>query len=190
MTLLLASTSPFRQALLRQVGIPFEARSPQIDERALPGLSPRDLALHLAREKARAVAKRAPDRWVVAADQTAELEGALLRKAETREEARAQLARLSGRTHYLHSAVTLWRGAEGALSAHVESVRMTMRALSAREIAAYLDTNEWEGCVGCYRVEARGLLLFDKIEGDHHAIIGLPMLALCKMLREAGLTLL
>lgn len=187
---MLASTSPFRQSLLRAAGIDFLAEAPGGEEHAPPGLTPKQLARHLALLKAEAVAARHPDALVIGSDQTAELDGALLRKPKSRAEARRQLQAMAGRSHWLHTAVTLRRLSPPLRRVAVESIKLTMRELTAREIEAYLDTAEWQGCAGGYRIEGRGLLLFDSVRGDYHAIVGLPMLRLVRMLREAGVKLL
>jgi MAF protein len=184
--LLLASTSPFRAALLTSAGIPFEAHAPGVDEIAAPGLSPADLALSFARQKAEALRGRFPDRLVLGCDQTVEIDGRLLRKPANRDEARAELLALSGRTHQLHSALWLCREAPSFQAQAISTVRLTMFQLTPAEIEAYLDTGEWQGCAGAFRIEAKGLQLFESIDGDYHAIIGLPMTALLKLLRQAG----
>ncbi len=186
MALILASTSPFRRALLDAAGVTYRAEAPHVDEVAPEGLSPRRIARLFAKQKAEAVASRNPGDLVIGSDQTAELEGELLRKPATREEARRQLAKLSGRTHRLHTAVALARARPALSRVELETVRLTMRKLTRRELEAYLDTNEWEGCAGGYRIEAQGIKLLAEVRGDYHAIVGLPMLRLLRMLREAG----
>lgn len=190
MDIFLASTSSFRQALLREAGIEFRAEAPGVEELAPRGATPKQVARHLALLKAEAVCARHPEALVIGSDQTAELEGRLLRKPDSRAEARRQLAAMAGRTHWLHTAVALRRSTPRLRRVGVESVRMTMRPLTTREIEAYLDTDEWKGCAGSYRIEARGILLFGAVRGDYHAIVGLPLLRLTRMLREAGVTLL
>ncbi len=185
--LVLASTSKFRRALLDAAGVRHRAVAPEVDEVAPRGLSPKQLALHLAHRKAAAVAARFPGELVLGSDQTADLEGKLLRKPETREQARRQLGALQGKVHYLHTAVALHRRQPRLERGAVVSVRLEMRPLTRREIESYLDTNEWEGCAGSYRIEGRGIQLFEEVGGDYHAIVGLPMLRLLKMLRQAGL---
>lgn len=190
MSLVLASTSPFRRALLDAAGLPYRAESPRIEEVAPAGLTPRRIARLFALQKAQAVAARNPTDLVIGSDQTAELDGELLRKPADRREARRQLARLSGNTHRLHTAVALVRSRPALSRVEVETVRLTMRKLTRREIEAYLDTGEWEGCAGGYRIEAQGIKLLETVRGDYHAIVGLPMLRLLRMLRESGVRLL
>lgn len=188
--MVLASTSPFRQSLLRAAGVGFRAEAPGVEEHVPPGLSPKQLARRLALLKAEAVAFRNPGALVIGSDQTAELDGALLRKPGSRAAARRQLEAMAGRSHWLHTAVALRRLSPPLRRVAVESIKLTMRRLTAREIEAYLDTDEWQGCAGSYRIEGRGILLFDSVRGDYHAIVGLPMLRLVRMLREAGVRLL
>ncbi len=142
----------------------------------------------LAQRKARAVAARYPDALVLGADQLGEVEGQLLKKPTRREEARAQLQTLSGRSHRLLTAVCLTGG--GAEETVVEEARLTLYALSEAEVDAYLDTGEWEGCAGSYRVEGRGQALMARIEGDRTCIQGLPMQAVVQLLRGRGVPLL
>lgn len=188
--LLLASTSPTRRLLLEGAGLPVETEAPGVDERAVEatcaGLAPAELALRLARAKAEAVAVRHPDRAVVGADQVLDLDGTALHKPGSAGEARAQLARLSGRTHALHAAVAL----AGAITdGFVETARLTMRPLDAAGIAAYVacaGEARVTASVGGYQLEGLGIHLFAAIEGDHSTILGLPLLPLLARLRAAG----
>jgi septum formation protein len=189
--LLLASTSPTRRLLLESAALPVETASPGVDERALEadsgGLSPIDLALRLARAKADAVAARFPGRIVVGADQVLELDGVVFHKPADAGEARAQLARLSGRTHALHSAVAL---AGPVRDAFVETARLTMRPLEAQAIASYVECAgeaRVRSSVGGYQLEGPGIHLFEAVAGDHSTVLGLPLLPLLARLRAAGL---
>ncbi|MDR0965505.1 MAG: Maf family protein [Myxococcales bacterium] len=184
--LLLASTSPFRAALLRSAGVAFEICASDIEETDDPAIAPRAQALSFARQKAAALSSRFPSALVLGADQTLELDGRLLRKPNTRAEARAQLSALAGKTHTLHSAIALFRQLPRVRRSAITSIHLRMRSLSPRAIEAYLDTGEWQGCAGSYRVESQGLNLFESIRGDYHAIIGLPMLKLLRLLRNLG----
>ncbi|ACK51460.1 Maf family protein [Methylocella silvestris BL2] len=192
--LLLASKSASRAALLRAVGIPFEARDSALDERAVEtpllqgGAGAGEIAQTLAREKALAVAAREPGRLTLGADQTLACNGRLFTKAEDLAGAAAALNALSGQTHELHSALCLARDQKILFEAS-RIARMTMRALSPGFIAAYLDaTGEGAlGSVGAYQVEGLGMHLFERIEGDFSVIMGLPLLPLLAFLREAGL---
>ncbi len=184
--IVLASTSPFRARLLREAGIAFDTMASDVEESAIAGLTPPRLALEFARQKAAAVSRRQPHALVLGADQALEFEGRLLRKPATREAARRQLAALAGSTHALHSAIALMRQAPRLCRTAISTVRLEMRPLSELEIEAYLDTGEWQGCAGSYRIEARGIQLFSAIRGDYHAIVGLPMLKLLRLLRALG----
>ncbi|GJE11986.1 MULTISPECIES: Maf family protein [Methylobacterium] len=188
--LLLASTSPTRRLLLESAALPVETAAPDVDERALEaqcaGLSPADLALTLARAKARAVAARFPGRLVVGADQVLALDGTVFHKPEDAASARAQLARLAGRTHTLHAAVAL---AGPVTDAFVETARLTLRPLDDRAIAAYVDcagADRVRSSVGGYQLEGPGIHLFESVAGDHSTVLGLPLLPLLARLRAAG----
>lgn len=187
MELILASTSAARRALLNATALPYRAVSPEVHERAPRGVTPRTLARLLAIKKAEAVAERFPDALVVGSDQTVDLGGKLLRKPESREAARTQLRALAGHLHQLHTGVAVRRSSDGFARTAVVSVRLKMRKLGPGELEKYLDTHEWEGCAGGYRIESQGVKILETFEGDYHAVMGLPMLALLKMLREAGL---
>ncbi len=190
--LLLASTSPTRRGLLESAALAVETRAPGVDERAVEaeaaGLSPAQLAERLAAAKAAAVAVQAPDRVVIGADQVLDLDGAVFHKPADRAGAAAHLARLQGRTHALHSAVAL--AVDGAVAdIFVVTARLTMRPLDEAGIAAYLDAAgpAVTGSVGAYQLEGVGIHLFDRIEGDHSTILGLPLLPLLARLRARGL---
>jgi septum formation protein len=190
--LILASQSHARQALLAGAGIGFEAVPAEIDERAMQrasGLSaPSEIASLLAREKALSVSMRLPERFVVGADQTLALEKRLFSKPAGRAEAADQLRALAGRTHELHSAVAVARDGK-ILFEQVTSARMTMRPLGEADIEAYLDEagEAVTSSVGAYQLERLGVHLFERIEGDHFTILGLPLLQLLAFLRDARL---
>jgi septum formation protein len=186
--LILASQSRARQAVLAGAGIAFEAVPADVDERALQqtsGLSsPGDIATLLAREKAVAVSSRHPGRLVVGADQTLALGERLFSKPAGRAQAAEQLRVLAGRTHELHSAVAVARDGETAFS-HISVASMTMRPLDDNAISAYLDAagEAVTASVGAYQLEGLGIHLFERVEGDHFTILGLPLLALLEFLR-------
>ena len=190
--LILASQSPSRRAMLTDAGVSFTAESPGVDEESvkasLAGLPPRDLADALAELKALKVATRHPDASVLGSDSVVALaDGALLDKPQTREQAADHLARMSGAVHHLWSAAVVAEGGRPVWR-HVEAARMHVRALSYSFIEAYLDA-EWPaiaGCVGCYRVEGPGVQLFDRIEGSHFTVLGLPLIPVLGYLRTRG----
>ncbi|MEA2896608.1 MAG: nucleoside triphosphate pyrophosphatase [Bradyrhizobium sp.] len=190
--LILASQSIARQALLAGAGIAFEAIPAEIDERAIElasGLSsPGEIAALLAREKAVCVSLRHPGQFVVGADQTLALGERLFSKPAGRARAAGQLSALAGRTHELHSAVAVARDGE-TLFADIAIARMTMRPLDDPAISAYLDAagEAVTTSVGAYQLEGLGVHLFERIEGDHFTILGLPLLLLLKFLRSERL---
>lgn len=185
--IVLASTSPARRALLEQVGLRFRCEPSAIEEVLDPDAEPAAQARELALRKARAVAARHPDALVIGADQVLSLQGRTLGKPADRDEARRQLAAMSGREHALICGVAVV-GPGGTFVAD-ETTRLLVRRLAPEEIEAYLDTGEWEGCAGGYRVEGRGLALFERIEGDYTNVLGLPMPLLLGELRRRGVPL-
>ena len=190
--LILASQSRARQTLLTNAGISFDAVPADIDERSVQknsGLSePGEIAGLLAREKACFVSSKNPGRYVVGADQTLALGARLFSKPAGRAQAADQLRLLAGGTHELHSAIAV--ACDGkVVFANVSVARMTMRRLSDSEIEAYLDEagQAVTTSVGAYQLEGLGVHLFERIEGDHFTILGLPLLPLLAFLRGEGL---
>jgi septum formation protein len=190
--LILASQSRARQMLLANAGIEFEAVPADIDERSLQQGSslsdPGDIAAFLAREKAVWVSARRRESFVVGADQTLALEKRLFSKPAGRVGAREQLRALAGRSHELHSAVAVARGAK-ILFESSSVARMTMRPLGEAAIDAYLDEAgaAVTSSVGAYQLEGLGIHLFERIEGDHFTILGLPLLRLLAFFRSERL---
>jgi septum formation protein len=190
--IILASQSRARQTLLANAGIAFEAVAADIDERAVQHASrlssPGDIAALLAREKALAVSAHRPGKHVVGADQTLALGFRLFSKPSGRVQAAEQLRALAGHSHELHSAVAVVR--DGAIIFEAATIaRMTMRRLGEPEIDAYLNEagEAVTTSVGAYQLEGLGVHLFDRIEGDHFTILGLPLLPLLAYLRSEGL---
>jgi len=190
--LILASQSRTRRALLANAGISFEAVPADIDERGTQqasGLSaPGDIAALLAREKALVVSSHQPDRFVVGADQTLARGTRLFSKPAGRTQAAEQLRALAGGSHELHSAVAVARHGKILFEA-VTIARMTMRQLGETEIGAYLDSagEAVTSSVGAYQLEGLGVHLFERVEGDHFTILGLPLLPLLAFLRSERL---
>ena len=190
--LVLASQSRARQALLANAGIAFDAIPADIDERAIQQASglaaPGEIALLLARQKALAVSALHPDRYVIGADQTLALGERLFSKPAGRTQAAAQLRALADGSHELHAAIAVARNSR-TLFETVKVARMTMRGLSETEIDAYLDQagEAVTTSVGAYQLERLGVHLFERIEGDHFTILGLPLLPLLAFLRSEGL---
>jgi septum formation protein len=190
--LVLASQSKARQTLLTDAGIPFESEPAEIDERAIQagsGLSaPGDIAGLLAREKARFVSARRQGHYVIGADQTLALRMRIFNKPASRAQAADQLRALAGHVHELCAAVAVVRDGT-ILFEHVAIARMTMRRLDDAEIETYLNEAgaAVTSSVGAYQLEGLGVHLFDRIEGDHFTILGLPLLPLFAFLRSQHL---
>jgi septum formation protein len=190
--LILASQSRARQMLLESAGIDAQATPAGIDERAVQAAAgataPSDIAALLAREKALAVSTRQPGHYVIGADQTLALGDRLFNKPAGRAGALDQLQALAGHSHQLHSAVALARD-RAILFEHVAVASMTMRLLSENEISAYLGAagEAVAASVGAYQLEGLGVHLFERIEGDHFTILGLPLLPLLGFLRSQRL---
>jgi septum formation protein len=190
--LVLASQSKARQTLLANAGIGFESDPADVDERAIQatsGLSaPGDIADLLAREKARSVSIRRPSRYVIGADQTLALGARIFNKPAGRAQAADQLRALAGHCHELHAAIAVMRDGK-LLFEHVAVARMTMRPLGEPEIENYLDAAgaAVTSSVGAYQLEGLGVHLFERIEGDHFTILGLPLLALLAYFRSEHL---
>lgn len=189
---LLASASPARRALMEAAGLPVETEAAGIDERAvaasMAGARPAAIAERLAREKAAAVAARHPDRVVIGADQVLDLDGRALSKPASLEDAAGQIAELAGRTHGLHSAVAVLASGRPD-TAFLEEARLTMRKLDRDAILTYLDEigDAALRSPGGYQVEGLGIHLFERIEGEHTTILGLPMLPLLAAFRALNL---
>ena len=190
--LILASQSRARQMLLANAGVSFEAVPADIDERSVQknsGLSaPGEIAGLLAREKALFVSSKNPGRYVVGADQTLALGSRLFSKPSGRAQAAEQLRLLAGHTHELHSAVAV--ACDGkVLFSDASVARLTMRTLNGAEIRTYLDEagEAVTSSVGAYQLEGLGVHLFDRFEGDHFTILGLPLLPLLAFLRRERL---
>jgi septum formation protein len=191
-SLILASQSQSRQALLKAAGLDVEAMPADLDERGIQdesGLTdPSAVAALLARAKAKTVAARNDRRIVIGADQTLSLHAHIFGKPVDRADAINHLRQFSGQMHELHSAVAVVRDGE-TLFEHVSIARMTMRKLSDEAIATYLDAagDRVMTSVGAYQLEGLGVHLFDRIDGDHFTILGLPLLPLLRFLRSQKL---
>jgi septum formation protein len=184
--LLLASTSPYRRALLERLGLEFEVVSPGVAERSIAGEAPGARAVRLALAKARAVADRHPDALVIGSDQVAAAGDRVLDKPGAAERARAQLAALSGHSAHFYTACALLGGPADAQQ-HLDITTVVFRALDADEIARYVTRERPFDCAGSFKAESLGIALFERIESqDPTAIIGLPLIWLAQALRRAG----
>jgi septum formation protein len=184
--LILASTSPARRALMSGLGLPYRVVAPEVEESVPDDLTPAQSVAMLAERKARAVAARYPTALIIGSDQVVSLSGRVLGKPPDAAAAKAELKALSGRTHEICTGVCVV--GPGYFVTEVDVARMTVLALSDREIDSYVSTGEWQGCAGAYRIEGRGQALFSRVDGDRTAIQGLPMQWVVRLLREAGVS--
>ena len=186
--LILASTSRYRRELLTRLRLPFEVENPQVEETPGAGETPSALALRLALAKAQAVAERRPDAIVIGSDQVADLDGRSIGKPGTHKRAVEQLRAMSGRTVVFQTAVAVVRRDIGFADAVLAPVTVRFRDLSAAEIEHYLRTEQPYDCAGSAKSEALGIALLRSLESDDPtALIGLPLIRTCELLRRAGL---
>lgn len=187
----LGSTSRYRRELLSRLNIPFDVASPEVDETPLPGEAPRTLALRLALAKARAVAARWPEAAVIGSDQVADLDGEPLGKPGTHERAVLQLQRMRGRTVVFQTALAVVCQATGFEQVDLAAVKVRFRDLTDAEIEAYLRAEQPYDCAGSAKSEGLGIALLESIDNDDPtALVGLPLIRTCRMLRAAGVCLL
>jgi len=187
--LILASTSPYRRELLGRLRLPFETLSPGVDEAPRPGEAAADLVLRLAREKAAAIAARAPDALVIGADQVAVLDGIPLSKPGTHDNAVVQLRSMRGRCISFLTAVAVSHGATGATVARLVPTDVHFREFDDATIEAYLRAEQPYDCAGSAKIEALGIALVRRLDGtDPTALIGLPLIALVDLLAEFGVS--
>jgi septum formation protein len=188
--LVLASTSPYRAQMLGRVVADFRSIASHVDETPREGELPRDTALRLAIDKARAVAVHCADSLVIGSDQVAELDARPLGKPGNAERAFAQLRQGSGRVLGFHTALCVIDTRAGGMveRSAIDTTRVHFRELGDAEIHRYLEFERPFDCAGSFKVEGRGIALFERIESDDpSALVGLPLIALCRLLREAGL---
>ena len=189
-TLILGSTSRYRKELLARLRIPFETAAPDVDETPHSNESPKDLALRLALAKARAVALKHPDAVVIGSDQVADLDGIPLGKPGNHTNAILQLQRMRGKTVIFQTALSVVCIATGYERTDLAEVKVKFRDLSDAEIETYLRAEEPYDCAGSAKSEGLGIALLDAIDNDDPtALIGLPLIRTCQMLREAGVKL-
>lgn len=189
--LILASTSPYRRELLARLGLPFEVANPQTDESALPNETPEALALRLSEAKARAVAASYPDALIIGSDQVATVGGQVYGKPGTHERAVEQLRALSGKTVNFFTGLCLFNAQTGKSDVRGIPTLVTFRELSDAEIDNYLRREPAYNCAGSAKSEGLGIALLQSMKGDDpNALIGLPLIALCDMLRQQGIAVL
>lgn len=190
MQLVLASTSAYRRMLLERLQLPFVTARPEVDETPLPAELPPDTANRLALAKARAVAERFDDALIIGSDQVAHMGSEIFGKPGTEERAIAQLQRMNGRSVVFHTALALINTRSGKV--HIDSVptEVRVRTLSDAEIVRYVEREQPLDCAGAAKSEALGITLLDALSGDDPtALVGLPLIALSRMLRAEGLLL-
>ncbi len=189
--LVLGSTSRYRRELLSRLGLPFEVDSPNVDETPRPGEAPAALAQRLALAKARAVAQRHPQAVVIGSDQVADLQGEPLGKPGNHERAVAQLRRMRGQVVVFQTALSVVCLETGFEASELAPVRVRFRALSDEAIEAYLRAEQPYDCAGSAKSEGLGIALLEAIDNDDPtALVGLPLIRTCQLLRQAGLPLL
>jgi len=190
-TVILGSTSRYRAELLARLGIAFDKAAPDVDETPLPGETPEQIARRLALAKARAVAARFPDAVVIGSDQVADLAGTPLGKPGTHERAVQQLRAMRGQTVVFQTALAVVCQATGFEQADLAAVRVVFRDLRDDEIEHYLRAEQPYDCAGSAKSEGLGIALLERIDNDDPtALVGLPLIRTCRLLRAAGVTLL
>jgi septum formation protein len=189
--LILGSSSRYRKELLSRLQIPFETAAPDVEETPHSDESPKDLALRLALAKARAVAQKNPEAVVIGSDQVADLEGSPLGKPGNHTNATVQLQRMRGKTVIFQTALSVVCLATGYERTDLASVKVKFRNLTDAEIESYLRAEEPYDCAGSAKSEGLGIALLESIDNDDPtALVGLPLIRTCQMLREAGVKLL
>ena len=190
-SLILGSTSPYRRELLSRLRIPFSVQSPEVDETPLDGERPMQLAQRLALAKAKAVAEKNPNAVVIGSDQVADLNGMSLGKPGNFERAMAQLRQMSGQTVVFQTALAVVCLDSGFEQADLASVRVQFRVLTDAEIEVYLQREKPYDCAGSAKSEGLGIALLESIANDDPtALVGLPLIRTCNLLRAAGIKIL
>jgi septum formation protein len=190
MQILLASTSVYRRALLARLGLAFDCVVPETDETPHLGEPPAALAERLAQAKTTAVAQHYPENLVIGGDQVAALDGQILGKPGDHAHAIRQLAALSGRAVAFHTAVCVRHASRDRQLTYVDTTQVYFRKLTAQEIERYLQAEHPYDCAGSFKSEGLGISLFERIESqDPTALVGLPLIALCRFLRELDISL-
>lgn len=186
-TLVLASSSRYRRALLERFGLPFECVSPEVDETPRDDEMPGALAMRLAEQKALVVAQRMGTAVVIGSDQVAHLDGVVLGKPGDASTARFQLGRASGREVEFLTALAVVDGTSGTVRRHLDRTVVRFRELAPAEIATYVERDRPFDCAGSFRSEGLGIALFEQVSSeDPTALVGLPMIAVARLLRQSG----
>lgn len=187
-SILLASTSPFRQALLHKLGLPFITAAPEVDETPQQGETAEALVTRLAVAKAQALAKMYPGHWIIGSDQVCLLDDQITGKPHTAENARAQLRAASGKAITFYTGLALFHPDTNQLLQCCEPFVVHFRMLTDAEIAGYVEKEQPLQCAGSFKSEGLGICLFDRLEGrDPNTLVGLPLIALNEMLQQAGI---
>ncbi|WP_312382361.1 nucleoside triphosphate pyrophosphatase [Atlantibacter subterraneus] len=186
--LVLASTSPFRQSLLEKLGLAFITAAPDCDETPLANEDARHLVVRLAQQKAQSLAGRFPNHLIIGSDQVCMLDGNITGKPLSEENACWQLTRASGHVVTFYTGLALYNSANGQLQTECEPFDVHFRALSAEEITGYVKKEQPLYCAGSFKSEGLGITLFERLSGrDPNTLVGLPLIALCQMLRNEGI---
>ncbi len=189
--LVLASTSKYRAALLERLGVPFEAAAPPYEERNVAGHAPDRMVMEQARGKAESLVSTFPNAVIIGSDQVAHLDGAILTKPGSFDRAVEQLDRLQGHEHELLTGVCVIDATSGQSVEHLERSPIRIRSLTRVEIEAYVRADNPVDCAGSYKAESLGVTIFDYQRGDDPtAVVGLPLIALSRLLRELGIDIL
>lgn len=189
--IILASTSPYRRELLARLGLPFTVANPQTDETPLPGETPKNLALRLAEAKARAVAGEFPDALIIGSDQVATVDSKIYGKPGNHARAVEQLRELSGKTVNFFTGLCLYNARTGQAEVRGVPTLVGFRHLSDSEIENYLQREPAYNCAGSAKSEGLGIALLRSMQGDDpNALVGLPLIALCDLLRNQGVSVL
>ncbi len=191
MKLILASTSPFRKAILDKLGIDFDTASPETDESVLKNETPQQLVERLSIAKAKAIADKVSDALVIGSDQVSVLNGKIIGKPHTHDNAVKQLQNASGKTVTFYTGLCLYNSATHQYQSEVVPFNVVFRELSEQQIESYLKKEEPYNCAGSFKSEALGIILFEKLEGeDPNTLMGLPLIRLVKMLEKENLSIL
>ena len=185
MNLTLASTSPFRKAILDKLGVSFDTASPETDETALENETPQELVERLSIAKAKAIADKTSGSLVIGSDQVSVIDGEIIGKPHTHENAVKQLQNASGKTVTFYTGLCLYNATTQQYQSDVVPFNVVFRKLSDKQIENYLKKEEPYNCAGSFKSEALGIVLFEKLEGDDpNTLMGLPLIRLVKMLEQ------